>query len=117
MAWADETTLLSSESVSDTEEFGTGVTLSPGEQAHIQVKCVRGGTTDDLYIRVYSQVDDTNYDTEALYSFTLETANDATAYISFVMSGIYGFKVGVESAGATDDHVITILCKKDGVSL
>jgi len=117
MAWADYTTILNASSVDTTEDLTTAVALNPGEQAHLQVKCVRGGTTDDLEIRVYTQVDGTNYDTEALYSFTLETANDATAYISFLVSGVFTFKVGVTSAGATDTHTVSVYCKKDGISI
>lgn len=118
MAWADYTTIMDGQVVSDgAEVLASEVTLNPGEQAHLQVKCVRGGTTDDLYIYVYTQVDGTNYDTEAIYSFTLETANDATGYVSFVLSGIYAFKVALLSAGATDDHTCSVYCKKDGVSI
>ena len=119
MAWSDVSTILAATSVADSSDsitWSSDQTLSPGEQAHVQIKVERGGTTDDadIYVRSYLDTDD---DTIPIYSYTHETGDDATSYSSIVLSGIYGFAVGARGAGDTDTHTVTISLRKDGVDL
>ena len=117
MAWGSSNTILDHDTVDTTPSVSSEVTLNPGERAHVQIMCARGGTTNDLGILVYSQVDGTNYDTIALVAFIIETATAATQYASFIVADVYAFKVSVYSTGETDNHDVHVYCRKDGVSL
>ena len=116
MSWSGEILMMSGETVSDSWEYGSGETLMPGELANIFVTCIRGGVTDDLEVRVDTSKDGTDWTTAPNYSFPIETVDDAVAIASFVFCEFLHFKIGVQSAGSIDDHVVSIVCLKDGVS-
>jgi hypothetical protein len=117
MSWSGEIIHMSGESVSDIWEYGSGETLMPGELANIFIHCIPGGITDDLDVRVDTSKDGTNWTTARNYGYIMECSGEAYPITSFVFSEFLHFKVGVQSSGSTDDHVISIFCVKDGVSI
>jgi hypothetical protein len=121
MGWASKTNILSDASIDSTDDFSTAVTLNPGEIAHVEVKTknkTSSSLTDDCVVSVYSTLDDTSedWDNTALFSQTI-TASTNYIKTSFVVSGIYKFRFGLKSAGATDDYSATVNYRKDGVNL
>ncbi len=118
MGWASETNILSDTSVDSVEQLTSEVALNPGEIAHVQVR-VKNKTsssfTNDCVVSAYSTTD-TIYDNIALTSQTL-TASSNYIKASFIMSGMYKFKFGLKSAGATDNYTASVDCRKDGVNL
>jgi len=119
MGWTNISEIHSANAVgnsADAIEWTANQGLNPGEQAHVQIHCNRAGTTDDLNIYVRSSLG-ANDDTESIYSYTHETANDANSFSAIVMAGVYEFAIGVRSAGTTDLHVVDINMRTDGVDL
>jgi len=108
-AWdaVDSSTQLTT--ISDTYQyFDDVVTTTPAESCHMQVDVNYAGTTDLMQVSVFTTLDTSteNWDDVPAITFTMGDAartNDPEG-ISFVVSGFYKFRVGVQSTGVTDDH-------------
>lgn len=126
MAWGSKTSLGSQTAINNTvEEFlpsaGGGVTLNPGETCHVQlgIDNESGSVTDAVRIRLYTTLDATSEDWDEVpfMAFThLPTAVTERDY-SFLVQGIYKFRIGILSAGATDVYTVGGDYRLNGVSL
>jgi hypothetical protein len=122
MAWGSKVTATQVTAITNTRQyFDTNITLNPGEIVQCQVSGTYGGTTDDLTVHVESTLDDSSesWDTVDYLSFAMTSGSAAgTSDIrSFLVSGVYKFRVGVESTGATDTHpTASFSYRKDGVN-
>ncbi len=108
VAWGADTALTTQTAIDNvTEEFLGTIDLAAGLQAHIQLEVDNeaGSVTDDLIISIYSTLDDTSedFDDEPFMQFTITPSGIALERHSFVVSGIYKFRIGALSSG-TDDY-------------
>lgn len=119
MAWGSKTQIENAASVGSTELYSDAVTLDPGESAHIQVVGNSNGTTDSLYVSVYSTLDDSseNWDTIALNRFLLDCTDGNDNDISFILHGPYKFRLGFVRDGTTDTITTNAWVRTDGVSV
>lgn len=104
MAWGADTASTQLTSITTEVFFSQTPQLNPGESAHCQVEVNFPTTpTDDAIVAVYGTLDTTseNWDDTPLMEFTLSNAIDPNAR-SFVISGVYKFRVGVRRTGTTD---------------
>lgn len=104
MAWSAKTSATQLTDITVEQFFDETPTLNPGESAHIEIECNPVGTpADDLIVSVYPTLDSTseNWDDTPIFSFTILNAIDPNK-ASFVLSGIYKFRIGVKRSGATD---------------
>ena len=121
MAWGSKVTATQVTSITDTRQyFDTNITLNPGEIVQCQISASYGGTTDDLTVHVVSTLDDSSesWDTVDYLSFAMTSGSNGQSDIrSFLLSGVYKVRVGVESTGATDTHLTASFSyRKDGVN-
>jgi len=121
MAWGSKVTATQVTSITDTRQyFDTNITLNPGEIVQCQISASYGGTTDDLTVHVVSTLDDSSesWDTVDYLSFAMTSGSSGQSDIrSFLLSGVYKARVGVESTGATDTHLTASFSyRKDGVN-
>lgn len=119
MGWGNKNQIATSLSVAGTELFSNKVSLDPGEVAHIQVVGNSNGTTDSLVISVYATLDDgsENYDTVPVFSFILDCTDGNDNDVSFIISGLYAFRIGFVRDGSTDTITTNAWERKDGVNL
>ncbi len=119
MAWGSKTQIESAAAVAGTELFSDIVSLNPGESAVIQVVGNSGGTTDNLIISVYSTLDDgtENWDTVAIFKFELDCTDGNDNDVSFLVSGLYRFRLGFIRNGSTDTITTNAWERKNGISL
>lgn len=124
MAWASEITATQLTNIT-TEQFfsyggSTKVTLNPCEECVIQLECnFPGSPTDHLVVSVYATPDDSSevWDIEPFLTFVLVNTPDPNR-LSFVVSGVYAFRVGVKRTGTTDTITSADSShRKNGVSL
>jgi hypothetical protein len=120
MAWdAAVTSLTQVTSLTNTEKFFTEViNPNPGETVDITFKVVRIGTTDNVKINLYSELDGTNPDTQPFATLIIDVSVAATTYASMSVSGKYQIYIGCITLGATDTHT-SVDCdyRGDGISL
>ena len=130
MPWTDEQSVTDS-SVGSTDSatiLAEEIRLPSGGLAHIQIEADNNTgappQTDDLEIRVYATTTGSpasgDWDTEPLIFITVDTASSTAsdpALISFTVSNVYMFRVGVRSTGSTDTHDVTLNYRVDGVEL
>src|SRR5438309_10522093 len=122
MSWASSVAATQLTSVTTEQFFSLSganlVTLNPGETAHLQVKIdFPASPTDYATISAYSTVDGTNYDITPFYTFNLDKATDPNS-AAFLISVVYGFKVGVKRSGSTDTLTSAdATLRKDGISI
>lgn len=117
MAWSTE----SSETKNSvtTEQFSSNITLNPGETAHCEVDVDFPTTpTDNCVVSVYGSVDGgTDYDDVPVFSFEVDNGVDP-CQASFLVYGLYSFRIGVKRSGTTDTITsVVIRWKKDGINL
>jgi len=124
MTWGTETAATQLTSITAEQFFSFGgstwVYLNPGEAAHVQVKYNPvGSPTDHLIVAVYGTLDDATQvsDVTPFMEFTVDKGSDPN-YVSFIVSGLYGYRIGVRRSGTTDT-ITDADCsyRKDGVSL
>lgn len=119
MAWGGDTASTQLTSVTNTEQFFSQTPqLNPRETAHCQVDVDFVTTpTDDMVVSVYGTLDDTseNWDDVPLLQFVVDNGTDPSA-VSFLITGVYKFRVGVAASGATDTHTSADMSHRvDGV--
>ena len=121
MGWGAKTNIVSDTGVTNTEEYSTAVTLNPGEVAHVEVEANNEDpsvSTDGLVVSVYGTLDDTseNWDDTPFCSFVIDSATDPNK-VSFIVSGVYKFRIGYASEGTTNLFSVEVDYRKDGVNL
>lgn len=114
MAWGSKQTATQLTGINATEQFfDVTPSLLATDSVHIQIESTgTPGGTDGLDIKVYSTLDDATekWDTVPITSMQLSDDSDGES-VSIVLSGIYKFRVGVASSGATDTHVADLACR------
>jgi hypothetical protein len=98
--------------------FDNVIDLNPGELVACQVEVTLSGSTDVASVHVRSTLEDTNinFDTEDVLAFTIPSGSEP-ARKSFMLSGMYRARIGIQSTGATDTHQTASLSyRSDGVN-
>lgn len=102
MAWSSVSSATQLTSITTEQFFDVVPQLNPGESAHVTVEVnFPGSPTDDAIISIYGTIDGTNYDDTALFAFMMSRSIDPHQ-VSFLVSGVYQFRVGVKRSGTTD---------------
>lgn len=113
VTWGAKTALTTQTAINNTtEEFlhgsGLGITLATGLSCHVQLEVDNeaGSVTDDLLVAIYTTLDDSSavWDDVAFMSFAHTPAGIALERVAFIVSGVYHFRIGVLSSGATDTY-------------
>lgn len=113
VTWGDKTTLGSQTAIdSVTEEFlpsaGGSVDLAAGLQAHIQLQVDNDQTsiTNGLTVSVYTSLDDSSEDWDELpfMQFDVVPSTTGAEDVTFVVSGVYNFRIGLLASAVTDDY-------------
>lgn len=119
MAWGSKDTATQLTTVSTEQFFDDTPTLTPGELAHVQIVGNSSGTTDNLIIAVYTTLDDSteNWDTVPFLELELDCTDGADNDVSFLVAGVYRFRVGVRRSGSTDTFTADMAHRLDGVAL
>jgi hypothetical protein len=98
---------------------GQMLRFNPRETAHLQVSVdFPGSPTDHAIVAVYTTLDDASevWDLIPMMEFLLENTTDPNR-ISFLVTGVYKFRVGVRRSGSTDTIASADLSlRKDGVN-
>ena len=111
VTWGADTALTTQTAINNTtEEFlhgaGLGIDLSTGLSCHVQLEVDNesGSVTDDLIVAVYTTLDASSevWDDQSFFSFSVTPTGVALERIPFVVSGVYKFRIGCLSSGATD---------------
>lgn len=120
MAWGSKTASTQLTSVTNTEQyFSQTPTLNPGEEVHVEIIANPPATpVDDLEVRVYTTLDASteDWDDTAFMSFVIDNGIDPNKR-SFIVSGVYKFRVGVQSSGATDSYTVDMNHRVNGISI
>jgi hypothetical protein len=115
VTWGTKTTLGSQTAINDaTEEFlpsaGGGVALSGAILAHVQLQVDNesGAVTNGVLVRVYTTQDDSTEDWDEHPFMEFEVVPDTinAEDISFVVSGVYKFRIGLLASAVTDDYTV-----------
>ena len=119
MTWGSKNQIATSLSVAGTELFSSALSLNPGESADIQVIGNSNGTTDSLVISVYTTLDASteNWDTVPLFSFVLDCTDGNDNDVSFLVTGVYRFRIGFVRDGSTDTITTNAYERKDGINV
>lgn len=122
MAWGSTQSATQLTSIGATEQiFQIGgvdeILLTPGETAHCQVT-VDFPTTpaDDATVSVYGTLDGSTWDLTPLQRYRVDKGTDPNR-LSFVVAGLYAFRVGVTGTAGTTLTTADLQVRKDGVSL
>jgi hypothetical protein len=105
MPWGTKQSATQRSNVTEERFFDEAPTLADEGLAHCQVTVVfPPNPKDDAIVRVYATLDDVamddaDWDTQLYAEHLIEKVNDASARLSFTVSGVYRFRVGVQSAG------------------
>ena len=120
MAWGSDTAATQLSSITTEQFFDQVATLNPRETAHLQVSVdFPASPTDHAIIAVYTTLDDTSemWDLIPMMEFLIENTTDPNR-ISFLVTGVYRFRVGVRRSGSTDTITSADLSlRKDGVNV
>ena len=120
MAWAAKDGATQLTSITTEQFFDDTPSLNPGETAHIQVEVNFPTTpTDNAIVSVYTTLDDSSEDWDEIpfQRFTIDNSEDLSE-VSFVVAGVYKFRVGVKRDGTTDTLTDADMDNRlDGVSL
>ena len=121
MAWGNDTAATQLTSITTEQFFTTIPQLNPGETAHVQVEFEGqvSTPTDGAIVSVYTTLDASSEDWDelAFMSFLIDLADEGLD-VSFLVSGVYKFRVGVQRDGSTDTLVSADMNSRvDGISL
>lgn len=120
MAWGSDIASTQLTSITTEQFFSQTPQLNPGESAHCQVDVNFPTTpTDNALVAVYATLDDSseNWDDTPLFEFSIDNGIDPNA-VSFVVSGVYKFRVGVRRDGTTDTIPSADMSHRvDGISI
>jgi hypothetical protein len=119
MAWGSDTAATQLTGITTEQFFNQVPTLNPRETAHVQVAVdFPGSPTDHAIIAVYTTLDDTSevWELIPMMEFLIENTTDPN-HISFLVTSVYKFRVGVRRSGSTDTITSADLSlRKDGVN-
>ncbi len=109
--WGSDSALTTQTAIDNsTEEFMGTIDLATSLSAHIQLEIDNesGSITDDVIIAVYSTLDASTevFDDVAFQTFRITPTGITLERLSFVVSGVYKFRIGALSAGATDTYAV-----------
>ncbi len=109
VTWGSDTALTTQTAIDNsTEEFLGIIDLASGLSAHVQLEIDNeaGSVTDDLIVNIYTTLDAATevWDDNPFMSFTITPAGVTLERQSFVVSGVYKFRIGCLSSGATDTY-------------
>lgn len=120
MTWSSKTASTQLTSITTEQFFSQTPTLKPGETAHVEVEVNFPSTpTDNGVVAVYGTLDATaeNWDDTPVLEFEINRAIDPNK-VSFLLSGVYKFRVGVRRSGSTDTLATADMSYRlDGVNL
>ena len=120
MAWGTKQSATQLTSITTVQHFSTLVTLNPGETAHCQVSVnFPTSPTDHAIVEVFTTLDASTetWDDTPHLAFLVSNAIDPNE-VSFTVTGVYKFRVGVRRSGSTDTLTSADLSYRlDGVSL
>ncbi len=120
MAWGSKATATQVTAITTSEKFFDQTpALNPGETIHVEVDAnPPASPTDNLIVAVYGTLDASteDWDDTPILEFEIDNGIDPNK-ISFLVSGVYKFRVGVVSSGSTDTFVADMAFRADGVSL
>jgi hypothetical protein len=119
MAWGSKQTATQLTNITTEQFFDVVPQLNPRETAHCQVAVnFPGSPTDHALIAVYTTLDDSGevWDVVPMMEFLLENTTDPNG-ITFLVTGVYKFRVGVRRDGSTDTLTSAAMgIRKDGVN-
>jgi hypothetical protein len=119
MAWGSDTAATQLTGITTEQFFNQVPTLNPRETARVQVSVnFPSSPTDHAIIAVYTTLDDTSEvsDLIPMMEFLIENTTDPNR-ISFLVTGVYKFRVGVRRSGSTDTITSAdTSLRKDGVN-
>ncbi len=119
MAWGSDTAATQLTSITTEQFFDQVPTLNPRETGHVQVSVdFPGSPTDHAIGAVYTRSTTVLrvWDLIPMMEFLIENTTDPNR-ISFLMMGVYKFRVGVRRSGSTDTITSADLSlRKDGVN-
>ena len=119
MAWGSDTAATQLTGITTEQFFDQVPTLNPRETAHVQVSVgFPSSPTDHAIVAVYTTLDDISevFDLIPMMEFLLENTTGPEP-ISFLVTGVYKFRVGVRRSGSTDTITSADLSlRKDGVN-
>jgi hypothetical protein len=120
MAWSSKTSSTQLTSITTEQFFSQTPVLNPGETAHVEVDAnFPASPTDHLVVAVYGTLDAAteDWDDTPYMQFEIDNATDPNK-ASFLVSGVYKFRVGVRRSGTTDTITSADMAHRlDGVSL
>ena len=120
MAWSTETTATQLTSITSTEQFFDVAPVStPGESYVVEVDVNFVVTpTDDMIVALYGTLAATpDWDDTPIQEWVVDKDTDPNK-ISFVVSGLYKWRVGCRAGGATDTQTSADLgYREDNVDL
>ena len=120
MAWGAKVNATQLTSITTEQFFDQAPTLTPGELLHCEVEYNPVPTpTDNLVVSIYGTLDAAteNWDDTPLFQLEIDNGIDPNK-VSFTLSGIYKFRIGVKRSGATDTITSADLSfRRDNVSL
>ncbi len=111
VTWGSDTALTTQTAIDNsTEEFIGTIDLSTALSAHIQLEIDNegGSVVDSAIISVYATLDASAevFDDRAYMTMTITPSGVALERHPLVVSGIYKFRIGVLSSGATDTYAV-----------
>lgn len=119
MAWGAKDSATTLSSIGATYSyFDDTPALNPGESAHVQVSVDFPTTpTDDAIVAVFTTLDASTEDWDEIpfMTFLIDNAED-TSDVSFIVSGVYKFRVGVKRTGTTDTLSADMSHRVNGIS-
>jgi hypothetical protein len=107
MAWGAKDTSTQLTTITATEQFFDDlISVDVNEYADVHVMVNHGGTTDDAIVSLYGTLDATSetWDGVPFMSRYIVQATQDSDWFQFTVSGVYKFRIGVKSTGATDSH-------------
>ena len=111
VTWGSDTALTTQTAINNSsEEFIGIIALATGLSAHIQLEIDNesGSVTDAVIISIYATLDASSevWDDQAYMTFSILPSGIALERHPLVVSGVYKFRIGALSAGATDTYAV-----------
>ncbi len=111
VTWGADTALTTQSGIDNsTEEYLGTIDLASGLSAHIQLEIDNesGSVVDAVIISIYATLDASSevWDDSPYMSFSILPSGITLERHPIVVSGIYKFRIGVLSAGATDTYAV-----------
>ena len=109
--WGSDTALTTQTAIDNsTEEFMGTIDLATALSAHVQLEIDNesGSVTDAVIISVYATLDASSevFDNQAFMELRIVPSGIALERHPLVVLGVYKFRIGALSAGATDTYAV-----------